>query len=277
MCRRMLAVSILATIIVGLSGDAASAGGWDSLNFPRDHYLTGDVAEVRGRFFAGELKGTGELTAGPYYAYLLPGRGWGSWEMIQPPAIPKGSIQLGTLQIDGPTVRDGYRYGVASLTFAVPDVPSGRYAIGFCDDPCVHASVGWLGMGWITIVHTPFEAALLDRLDRHRTERWRLRNQARRAVRMSTELREGLIRTRSALREAQLAPVPIPASVPVPRAASPDPTRSLSWWWPAILTLAIGALVGRWLGRRSRRVVAPAPEHHEPEVEIVREREPAEV
>jgi hypothetical protein len=69
----------------------------------------------------------------------------GSFEQIDPPVVPRTAVTLGALTV-GNAVRaaDGYRYASAALSFTVPDVPSGRYAIGFCDDPCVHSTIGWL-------------------------------------------------------------------------------------------------------------------------------------
>ena len=254
MCRRPFVVPILAIAITCLSSVAAQAGGWDSLNFPRDHYLVGQVADVRDEFFAGDLEGTGAVTAGPYYAYLLPKRG-SSLAMIEPPTIPAGSIPLGAVRTQGPIVSDGYRYAIASLTFTVPDVPSGRYTIVFCDDPCVHSTIGWLAFGWITIVHTPYEASLLDRIDRQRKIRWALKNERRQAVRASNALRETLGRTQAALHAARLAAAP-PAQDPIP---APVPMRPQSegaaLWWLALVG-ALGIVVGvcaAMLGRGPRR------------------------
>jgi hypothetical protein len=253
MCRRLLIVPILATAFASLSSVTASAGGWDSLTFPRDHYLVGQVAHVRQQFFAGELEGTGALTEGPYYAYLLPQRGWRSFEMIEPPIIPAGSVRLGVLEIEGTIVRDGYRYGIASLEFMVPDVPWGRHSIGFCDDPCTHSTVGWLAFGAITIVHTAFEAALLGRIDGQRTTRWTLRNEARKAVRTSNSLRATLGRTQAALREARPATESaVGGSIPVPVPAGPE-RGGPTLWWPALPAALFGVAAGVLIGRRSRR------------------------
>jgi hypothetical protein len=111
-------------------------------------------------FFAG-LEGPARRPA--YYAYLLPQRATqAGFGMIDPPTIPEGSIRLGTLGISAPLEPKRYDgvYARASLTFTVPDVATGDYAIGFCDDPCEHGYVGWL-MGSIRIVHTEQEGELL--------------------------------------------------------------------------------------------------------------------
>lgn len=262
MCRRLLVVTIVATAIASLSPVVSSAGGWDTLNFPRDHYLVGQVAHTRDEFFAGALKGTGALDGGPYYAYLLPERGSRSFAMIEPPTIPNGSIRLGSLRIDGPIVRDGYRYAVASLTFTVPEVPSGRYTIGFCDDPCTHSTVGFLAWGWITIVHTTYEAALLGRLDRQRTQRWALKNEARKAVRASKALRVTLGRAQAALQTPRFAAVSAEGSASVSVSARPARGGSALWWLmllAALLGVVVGALIGRPRRTRIRNDISDEP------------------
>jgi hypothetical protein len=270
---RWLVAPTLAITITCLSSAAAHAGGWDSLRFPRDHYLVGQVADVRSEFFAGELEGTGAITSGPYFAFLLPGRGSFS-AMIEPPTIPKGSIPVGPLQTEGPIVRDGYRYAIASLTFTVPDIPSGRYTIGFCDDPCVHSTVGWLGFGWITIVHTPYEAALLDRIDRQRTIRWRLKNEARKAIRAADALQLTLGRTQATVHTARLAARSssegaIAASDPI------QPERGASSVvWLAVLATILGVTVGVSIGRKRPRTKVEAGRAEDPVVaHRARERE----
>lgn len=56
------------------------------------------------------------------------------------------------------------------MTFTVPDVASANYAVSFCNDPCRSSTIGWLGFGRITIVHTALEARLLDARDSLKSE-----------------------------------------------------------------------------------------------------------
>jgi len=263
----ILVVSIAVAIVV-LPADAALAGGWDTIEFPRDAYVVGQVASARSEFFADRLKGTGSLDGGPYFAYLLPTSRW-----IDPPTIPAGAIRIGVLGIEGPVVRDGYRYGVGSLSFTVPDVPSGRYTIGFCDDPCDHSTVGWLGAGFITVVHTPYEGTLLKRIDRLQQRRWKLREDVRRAERRMKTLRDTLRGTQAVLRAA--------ANADGPAVAQPAPTStpdgSAVGWWAALASGMIGIGVGMAL-RRRRRVSTRLAPPMEPAASMERddrEREPA--
>jgi hypothetical protein len=191
--RRTLSLLVLVGLITLAPASSASAGGWDSLVFPDDHYLVGEVATTTQWFFAGELRGAGPLDGRLYHAYLLPrsatDRGFG---MITPPTIPAGAIELSTLQISGPFERPHYKgpYARATLTFTVPDVPTGPYAIGFCDDPCEHGYVGWLAWATITIVHTEEEGRLLASLGRMDRQTWKLRSDLRRAERASKDLQD---------------------------------------------------------------------------------------
>lgn len=250
------------------------------MRFPRDAYVVGQVASVRSEFLAGWLKGTGSLDGGPYFAYLLPNsRGRAVW--IDPPTIPAGAIRIGVLGIEGAVVRDGYRYGVASLRFTVPDVPSGRYTIGFCDDPCDHSTVGWLGLGFITVVHTPYEGTLLNRIDRIQQGRWKLATDVRKAEQKMKTLRATLRGTQAVLRAAANAEGPSvaePVSATVPRASS-TPGDSAVRWWAALVSGIVGIGVGVMLGRH-RRASTPLGPPIEPVRRMEardREREPANV
>ena len=65
-----LLVFVLAGGLLGTLAPTASAGGWDSLEPRRDHYLPGQTAVLRGAFAVNRLKETGRIEDGPYYAYL---------------------------------------------------------------------------------------------------------------------------------------------------------------------------------------------------------------
>jgi hypothetical protein len=196
----------LASTVVALaifSPAPAAAGGWDSLSFPRDHYLVGQVATTTDVFYAGELEAAGPIDGRAYYAYLLPRRAAESgFAMIDPPTIPEGAIRLGVLEISEPFEPERYvgRYARATLTFTVPEVPTGDYAIGFCDDPCEHGYVGWLAWGRIRIVQTEVEGRLLAALDREQIREYRMRHDLRQATRNAEELRAELAESSTSLR-----------------------------------------------------------------------------
>ena len=62
--RRTLSLLVLVGLITLAPASSANAGGWDSLVFPDDHYLVGEVATTTQWFFAGELRGAGPLEGG---------------------------------------------------------------------------------------------------------------------------------------------------------------------------------------------------------------------
>jgi hypothetical protein len=254
---RLLPIAFLALLLLAAP---AEAGGWDSLDFPERQYLVGEVASVRSQFFAGELEGSGPLDGRTYHAYLLSRSRDELFGMIDAPTIPPGAVLLGSVDISGPIAAgDGYPYAVAALSFTVPDVPSGTYAIGFCDDPCTYSTIGWLAWGRIRIVHTPYEGALLHRLDRDVMQDYRRRLDLRRAERTAEEIREELTRVRDELRA--LGQGSIPATTPTelrvtPPAAPPAaPSESSVTWWIALLTCALGLATGVVI---SRHRVGPA-------------------
>jgi hypothetical protein len=260
----------LAIIAVSMLWPApASAGGWDALHFRRDHYLAGEVVTTTDAFFAGELEGAGPLDGRAYYAYLLPQRATqAGFGMIDPPTIPEGSIGLGALEISAPFEPKRYDgpYARASLTFTVPDVPTGDYAIGFCDDPCEHGYVGWLAWGSIRIVHTEQEGELLAALDRQQVEEWRLRHDLRRAARDAGDLATELDEAKAALQLERLEATASSRPIVAVQAKAEHDEAGFAWW-QTLLGVAIGSGAGLWLGRRRRlrdTVVVPetVPEDH---------------
>lgn len=262
-------VSLLPAVALLAMASPARAGGWNSLTFRRDYYLVGRVAEARQQFFAGKLEGTGSLEAGPYYANLLVDSRGEGFDMIDPPKVPDGAIRLGALGLQGPVVHaDGYPYGVASLWFRVPDVPSGRYSIGFCDDPCVHSTVGWLAWGTITIAHTPYEGRLIGKLAEAKDRASSLAYRARKSERAANQLQQSLAETRAALAGARAALKNAEEEGLPPSAAADMSSRGEdgSPVWP-VAAIVIGVLLagaafagGTLVGsRRAQRLPASVP------------------
>jgi hypothetical protein len=259
--RRCAWVVALGSLFAFVPATASSAGGWDSLHFPRDRYLVGEVADTTQLFYAARLKGAGDLDAGPFFAYLLPlgeknSMGLG---MIDPPNVPQGAIRLGALNVSGPFHRSGYEgpYGRASLTFTVPDVPTGRYSIGFCDDPCRHGYVGWMAWASITIVHTEEEGRLLARLERRSTQIWHLREGLRHDGRVQGKLEERIASLATDLSERTMALRAAETRLTAARSQQPSSRPLIAWWEVALLAGALltAAVVVRH--RRRPRLVVP--------------------
>ncbi len=259
-----LLVFVMAGGLLGVLAPPASAGGWDSLEPKRDHYLPGQTGVLRGAFAVNRLKGTGRIEGGPYYAYLLADSRYG---MIDPPTIPKGAIRLGVVRF-GPVTegQDGYRYATGSLTFTVPDVASANYAVSFCNDPCRSSTIGWLGFGRITIVHTVLEAKLLEKRDalkgKLRAARFHLRRSETRIEVLNTAAREAAADQRSMEEQVRSLTERLAAN-------RQEPEDSAIRAWAAILAilallmLALGvALAIRWRRSRARasRVIDEFPE-----------------
>lgn len=259
--RRSAWIVTLMSLLAIVPATASNAGGWDSLHFPEDHYLVGEVASTTQMFYAAQLRGAGELDAGPYYAYLLPlgdknSMGLG---MIDPPNIPTGAIRLGAIDVSGPFHRPGYRgpYGRASLTFTVPDVPTGRYSIGFCDDPCRHGYIGWMAWASITIVHTEVEGRLLAALDARSNQLRHVRGDLRKADAVTAKLDERIASLGADLRERTMALRVAGTKLAAPR-PEPAPARPLiAGWGVALLALALVAAAILVRRRRMARVRIP--------------------
>jgi hypothetical protein len=236
----------------------ATAGGWDGLDFPKDHYLVGGPpASTTGSFYVGELEGSGPIDGRTYFAYLLPRKATESgFGMIDPPEIPEGAIRLGTLEITGPIEIERYvgPYARASLAFTIPDVPTGDYAIGFCDDPCVHGTVGWLAWGRIRIVHTEAEGRFLSQLDRQEIRSYRMRSDLRQATRGLEDLTTEIDDVRAKLR-LERADATTPSERTITVQAKGD-RRGAMWLIAALFVgLVVGAAAGVATARRRR---APA-------------------
>jgi hypothetical protein len=176
--------------------------------------------------------------------------------MIDPPEIPEGAIRLGTLEITGPIEIERYvgPYARASLAFTIPDVPTGDYAIGFCDDPCVHGTVGWLAWGRIRIVHTEAEGRFLSQLDRQEIRSYRMRSDLRQATRGLEDLTTEIDDVRAKLR-LERADATTPSERTITVQAKGD-RRGAMWLIAALFVgLVVGAAAGVATARRRR---APA-------------------
>jgi hypothetical protein len=253
--RRCARLITLASLLAIVPATASNAGGWDSLHFPEDHYLVGEVASTTQLFYAARLNGSGALDGGPFYAYLLPlgeknSMGLG---MIDPPNIPAGAIRLGTIMVSGPFDRPGYKgpYGRASLTFTVPDVPTGRYSIGFCDDPCRHGYIGWMAWASVTIVNTEKEGRLLAALDERSRQIVHMRGDLRKADAVRAKLEDRISSLGTLLRERTMALRVAGTRLAAPR-PDPAPARPLITWWEVAL-LAIALVTAAIVLRRRRR------------------------
>jgi hypothetical protein len=146
--------AVVAAVVMLLPQPAEAGGSW--LDTDRQYYSVGDHVVARGTFGTGSLEGT--VSDGPFYAYLTPGdRAWDD--------LPtEGAIDLGPMTVTEATGR--YCCWVARVEFIVPDVPSGRYWIDYCNDPCTIDGIGDLIGGMIFVGETEREARLAAHLER---------------------------------------------------------------------------------------------------------------
>jgi hypothetical protein len=251
MTRTRTAIMLTATTVLLLAPTtSARAGGWTSLQPERRDYLPGEQAELAARF-SSRIDYGGSVDQGPYVAWLLRGASYG---LIDPPRIPEGAIRLGVLQLKQPAPHSKWLDASARLSFTVPNLPSGDYGIGICNEPCGQSGVGDLNGGRIRIVHTPLEGQLMSRVEGLETEarkaRYQLRKSERRLEKVQSALqastREQGLTDRVAELETQLQAV---------RARPTTISRPLLRGW-AVIVLA-GLVVAFVLGsalRRRRRV-----------------------
>jgi hypothetical protein len=153
--RRSLSFVLLATLIALVPASAARAGG--SWMYPdRGAYVPGDLARLHGGFSPnGAYVGT--VADGPYIAYLLP-----QGTSIERTRVPPRAINLGEVRI----VRADYETR-AIVTFSVPDVPTGWYHVGYCNDPCTVDGIGDLIGSWhFVVAPTRLEGKHIVQIDR---------------------------------------------------------------------------------------------------------------
>lgn len=180
MMRRALLVLTLATAALVLPASPAAANGGAVLDFVDPYLEVG--TDVRGAtvvWMSG--KDPRALERGPFYAYLLPEGRW-----IRPPKIPAGAIQVGTLEFRWLTDRKT----AATLSFTVPDVPSGRYGLHYCNDPCTRAAIGDLYGGSVLVARDAEVGGLLLEREKLQTQASSARWLYKRAQRQMAKLED---------------------------------------------------------------------------------------
>ncbi|HSJ51760.1 MAG TPA: hypothetical protein VLA90_10835, partial [Actinomycetota bacterium] len=156
-----------------IPGSAAANGG-AYFDLDRTHVTPGERTAVRAYVFVPERK-QHLLEQGPFYVYLLPKGAW----IREGRPVPDEAIRLGALTLE-PERRETFEL---ELEFNVPEVPSGFYSLGACNDPCTLSGLREPLSGELSIVETPREADLLTRQFKLETRIWRLQRDVRRAER----------------------------------------------------------------------------------------------
>lgn len=246
--RRALLASLAVMAVLAPAVPARAGGSW----LEPDHhaYAVGDPATFRGRF---DLSGAyeGRLADGPYVAYLLPENRW-----LAPGRVPTSAIRLGEIRI---VTSEGSYPTRATVTFEVPEVPTGWYRVGYCNDPCTVDGIGDLiGSDRFVVAPTRSEGRTLARIERLETRIAVVRERVATRARGEIERLENRLAHRTdllAISRGRLSELGAPEVIP-----QETPIRQPSvTWWIAVLACGIGLVFGLAIGRRRVRpeIVVP--------------------
>lgn len=236
--RRLLPPLLVLSTALVTAGPAHAGGSW--LETDRRAYVPEDFATLRGRF---DMRGSldGRLADGPYVAYLL-----AEAQQLERGRVPEGAIRLGEIRI----VRSDSSYPTrAVVTFAVPQVPTGWYHVGYCNEPCTVDGIGDLiGSGRFVIAPTRAEGRAMVRIDRLAARVHVARQRVVARTRPERKRLEGELADRTELLRLSQARVSELATAPVVRVVTtPEPSVT---WWIALLACVVGLVVGLAVGRR---------------------------
>ena len=218
--RRMLSLVLLVALIALVPASAASGGGnW--LEFredPRAGTSQGGSSAGDGTLGTWAVLHVGQRIVaatgvyatdprrrhleneGPFYAWLIPE---GSFRGET--RLPERAIRLAPFEIRW----SSKRFANVRAHLTVPSVPSGKYEVIVCNEPCTFFGFGEYVQGWVTVMQTPDEAQLFAAA---RDRKWKARALGHRVKRLQgdvatlqgkvvaagTELRERTLQARAA-------------------------------------------------------------------------------
>ncbi|MPZ71410.1 MAG: hypothetical protein GEU71_18085, partial [Actinobacteria bacterium] len=154
MRRALCGLTIAIGSILLTPGPAVAGGSW--MDWEATAYAPGQVANGHGTFSHGCCN-RGTEKDGPYFAYLVRAHHG------EIPPLPKDAINLEPL----PNVQGEPPWDV-TLSFTVPDVPSGAYNVLLCNDPCTDFLGDSMGNGF-TVAPSPERAEMHPVIHRLRT------------------------------------------------------------------------------------------------------------
>lgn len=180
MVRRLALLIVLVPVATLLSVPDASAGGsWLDVTggqraridaWVLSYAAVDSTVNMRSEFSNGQLA---PVSAGPWFAYL----GSDDAGEMRPPLL-LGPVDIATT--------GGYPY-VATVSFTVPDVPTGYYSVTVCNLGCELIGVGDLIGGNFFVGSNSREARLGARLQ---ILRWMHQGEAREIERLTRQLRD---------------------------------------------------------------------------------------
>jgi hypothetical protein len=170
--RGLFAMVLTGALLLVTPTDAAANGG-SYLEFDQTHYLPGD-AGVATTYVSVPRRKASLFDRGPFYLFAVP---QGMLREGRP--IPAGAIRLATF-----TIQDE-KHGSYELraAFTAPQLASGSYFMGLCNDPCTVAGFREPLYGSISIVATRREGQLLTKNETLRGKLFGARREARKAER----------------------------------------------------------------------------------------------
>jgi hypothetical protein len=244
--RRTLTLVVLVALVSLVPASSASAGG--SWIYPdRGAYVPGDLARLHGGFSPnGAYVGT--IADGPYIAYLLP-----QGTSIERTKVPPSAISLGELRI----VRAHYETR-AIVTFSVPDIPTGWYHVGYCNDPCTVDGIGDLIGSWrFVVAPTRLEGKHIVQIDRLENRIASVARKVHAHARVEQKKLERALETRTAeLQDARGRIATIESEMARLRRRTGD-GPVVPGWSVALLAAALMAIVIVLRRKRAPRLVVP--------------------
>ena len=170
--RRLLAVALACGLLL-VTPTSAAANGGSYIVFDQTHYVPGDAGLVTTSVSVPRKK-AGLFDRGPFYLFAVP-----EGMLREGDPIPDAAIRLATFSIQK---QNGSTYELRA-EFIAPQLESGFYFMGLCNDPCTLAGFGEPLIGSVSIVATRREGELLTQNEGLRIRLLGARGEAKRAER----------------------------------------------------------------------------------------------
>lgn len=150
---RKFLVSAIAGASLLATPTGAAANGGSYIEFDQTHYVPGD-AGVASTYVSVPRRKAGLFDRGPFYLFAVP-----EGRLREGRRIPDSAIRLATFTIE----RERGRTYELRAEFTAPELETGFYFLGLCNDPCTIAGFGDPLYGSVSIVQTRLEGMLLSK------------------------------------------------------------------------------------------------------------------